>query len=292
MIDGFKSYKDQTITEPFSPKINVIVGANGSGKSNFFHGERGRDGGLQYPGSSGSCAWRGCWSHEGPLQHHKRMATGMHVTLSPASAERADLNPLLPNNARPRSHPVRPERCVHQYARGGAPGAAACGWPGRGAPCWKAGMRAPHPRRRVAQQGGAAAWQPAHGDAFYIVQLAMLRHATMHASGAWQLFGAGASTACSSPPMQLAVQVGRLYAGDACDARLHTFQCSRLFKCLLLLYYNTRKPQEGAGHAVLSAFVELVFDNSDGRFPVGGDAASKGGSEFPGHWRHAAAAAP
>jgi hypothetical protein len=26
--------------------------------------------------------------------------------------------------------------------------------------------------------------------------------------------------------------------------------------------------QEGAGHAVLSAFVELVFDNSDGRFPV------------------------
>jgi hypothetical protein len=29
------------------------------------------------------------------------------------------------------------------------------------------------------------------------------------------------------------------------------------------------KSQEGAGHAVLSAFVELVFDNSDGRFPVG-----------------------
>jgi hypothetical protein len=28
--------------------------------------------------------------------------------------------------------------------------------------------------------------------------------------------------------------------------------------------------QEGAGHAVLSAFVELVFDNSDGRFPVRG----------------------
>ena len=39
VIDGFKSYKDQTITEPFSPKINCIVGANGSGKSNFFHGE-------------------------------------------------------------------------------------------------------------------------------------------------------------------------------------------------------------------------------------------------------------
>lgn len=86
IIEGFKSYKDQTITEPFSPKINCIgvfrglvicsppssaalerrspimqtrptptnpppqtntqsenpnnksVGANGSGKSNFFHG--------------------------------------------------------------------------------------------------------------------------------------------------------------------------------------------------------------------------------------------------------------
>jgi recombinational DNA repair ATPase RecF len=38
IIDGFKSYKDQTITEPFSPKINCVVGANGSGKSNFFHG--------------------------------------------------------------------------------------------------------------------------------------------------------------------------------------------------------------------------------------------------------------
>lgn len=30
------SYKDQTVTEPFSPKHNVIVGRNGSGKSNFF----------------------------------------------------------------------------------------------------------------------------------------------------------------------------------------------------------------------------------------------------------------
>lgn len=26
--------------------------------------------------------------------------------------------------------------------------------------------------------------------------------------------------------------------------------------------------QEGAGHAVLSSYVEIVFDNSDGRFPV------------------------
>ncbi|KAJ2982242.1 hypothetical protein NUW58_g6487 [Xylaria curta] len=30
------SYKDQTVMEPFSPKTNVIVGRNGSGKSNFF----------------------------------------------------------------------------------------------------------------------------------------------------------------------------------------------------------------------------------------------------------------
>ena len=35
---GFKSYKDKLETDPFSPKINVVVGANGSGKSNFFHG--------------------------------------------------------------------------------------------------------------------------------------------------------------------------------------------------------------------------------------------------------------
>ena len=36
IIQGFKSYRDQTILEPFSPKHNVIVGRNGSGKSNFF----------------------------------------------------------------------------------------------------------------------------------------------------------------------------------------------------------------------------------------------------------------
>lgn len=35
-IQGFKSYKDQTQIEPFSPNCNVIVGRNGSGKSNFF----------------------------------------------------------------------------------------------------------------------------------------------------------------------------------------------------------------------------------------------------------------
>ena len=33
--------------------------------------------------------------------------------------------------------------------------------------------------------------------------------------------------------------------------------------------------QEGAGHAVLSAYVEIVFDNSDNRFPVRIDTLSK-----------------
>ncbi|TKA24679.1 Chromosome segregation protein sudA, partial [Cryomyces minteri] len=28
IIQGFKSYKDQTVIEPFSPKLNVIVGRN------------------------------------------------------------------------------------------------------------------------------------------------------------------------------------------------------------------------------------------------------------------------
>ncbi|KAL7423161.1 Structural maintenance of chromosomes protein 3 [Cryptotrichosporon argae] len=35
-ISGFKSYRDQTAIEPFSPRHNVVVGRNGSGKSNFF----------------------------------------------------------------------------------------------------------------------------------------------------------------------------------------------------------------------------------------------------------------
>ncbi|CAA15722.1 mitotic/meiotic cohesin complex ATPase subunit Psm3/Smc3 [Schizosaccharomyces pombe] len=36
VIQGFKSYKDYTVIEPLSPHHNVIVGRNGSGKSNFF----------------------------------------------------------------------------------------------------------------------------------------------------------------------------------------------------------------------------------------------------------------
>lgn len=39
IIQGFKSYKDQTIVEPFDKRHNVVVGRNGSGKSNFFYGK-------------------------------------------------------------------------------------------------------------------------------------------------------------------------------------------------------------------------------------------------------------
>lgn len=40
IIEGFKSYREQVATEPFSSKINCVVGANGSGKTNFFHAIR------------------------------------------------------------------------------------------------------------------------------------------------------------------------------------------------------------------------------------------------------------
>lgn len=40
IIEGFKSYKEQVATEDFSSKVNCVVGANGSGKSNFFHAIR------------------------------------------------------------------------------------------------------------------------------------------------------------------------------------------------------------------------------------------------------------
>nr|CAI5848554.1 unnamed protein product [Callosobruchus analis] len=36
IIQGFKSYKDKTVIEPFDKRHNVVVGRNGSGKSNFF----------------------------------------------------------------------------------------------------------------------------------------------------------------------------------------------------------------------------------------------------------------
>jgi structural maintenance of chromosome 3 (chondroitin sulfate proteoglycan 6) len=35
-VQGFKSYKDQVVIDGFSEKHNVVVGRNGSGKSNFF----------------------------------------------------------------------------------------------------------------------------------------------------------------------------------------------------------------------------------------------------------------
>ncbi|KAK4786498.1 hypothetical protein SAY86_003187 [Trapa natans] len=40
IIEGFKSYREQIATDAFSPKVNCVVGANGSGKSNFFHAIR------------------------------------------------------------------------------------------------------------------------------------------------------------------------------------------------------------------------------------------------------------
>ena len=37
IIEGFKSYREQTVIEPFDTGHNVVVGRNGSGKSNFFY---------------------------------------------------------------------------------------------------------------------------------------------------------------------------------------------------------------------------------------------------------------
>lgn len=35
-IQGFKTYKNATVIDDLSPHCNVVVGRNGSGKSNFF----------------------------------------------------------------------------------------------------------------------------------------------------------------------------------------------------------------------------------------------------------------
>lgn len=40
IIQGFKTYKDTTIIDVISPEFNVVVGRNGSGKSNFFQAIR------------------------------------------------------------------------------------------------------------------------------------------------------------------------------------------------------------------------------------------------------------
>ncbi|XP_050426142.1 structural maintenance of chromosomes protein 3-like [Adelges cooleyi] len=37
IIHGFKSYREQTVVDPFDRRHNVVVGRNGSGKSNFFY---------------------------------------------------------------------------------------------------------------------------------------------------------------------------------------------------------------------------------------------------------------
>ncbi|TMW60418.1 hypothetical protein Poli38472_000460 [Pythium oligandrum] len=36
VVCGFRSYKDQVVTDPFSKEHNVVIGRNGTGKSNFF----------------------------------------------------------------------------------------------------------------------------------------------------------------------------------------------------------------------------------------------------------------
>jgi structural maintenance of chromosome 3 (chondroitin sulfate proteoglycan 6) len=36
IIRGFKSYRDQTVIESFSPKDNIVIGLTGHGKSHLF----------------------------------------------------------------------------------------------------------------------------------------------------------------------------------------------------------------------------------------------------------------
>ncbi|QLQ78498.1 hypothetical protein HG537_0A07450 [Torulaspora globosa] len=36
VIKGFKTYRNETIIDDFSPHLNIVIGSNGSGKSNFF----------------------------------------------------------------------------------------------------------------------------------------------------------------------------------------------------------------------------------------------------------------
>jgi len=150
IIEGFKSYKDQTITEPFSPKINCIgafvrgkrkngasararaaatllslgpsplvaprrsrgsraprkfpakskraVGANGSGKSNFFHGAY-----CVVP-------WWSLWK-----QQHKRRRPSLYLSSFLPFAARSPVSPFRPpldkkKHATPpttHSHPLR-----------------------------------------------------------------------------------------------------------------------------------------------------------------------------------------
>ena len=36
IIEGFKSYRERTVLGPLDPGLNLVVGRNGAGKSNFF----------------------------------------------------------------------------------------------------------------------------------------------------------------------------------------------------------------------------------------------------------------
>ena len=36
VIKGFKTYRNETVIDDFSPHHNIIIGSNGSGKSNLF----------------------------------------------------------------------------------------------------------------------------------------------------------------------------------------------------------------------------------------------------------------
>ena len=38
-INGFKSYKQLELEEDLSPGLNLVLGSNGSGKSNFLEGK-------------------------------------------------------------------------------------------------------------------------------------------------------------------------------------------------------------------------------------------------------------
>jgi hypothetical protein len=102
VIDGFKSYKDQTITEPFSPKINCIVGANGSGKSNFFHGAAARRGrGLGAAAAAAGCVVAGVCT--APC-----MAAAVAAAAPSSEAAGWALTPPAPSLRMRTPHPAQP----------------------------------------------------------------------------------------------------------------------------------------------------------------------------------------
>lgn len=68
-------------------------------------------------------------------------------------------------------------------------------------------------------------------------------------------------SACQPPP---AARASR----PSLHLTVHARASASFLDILLVLVLLVLVPQEGAGHAVVSAYVELVIDNSDGRFPV------------------------